>query len=99
MTKWCDAPLYERKGEKREGLLNIEVQNAQLFILFLSSTVDSIENKQDFQYLLVSYNSMPESRDSITNTVQTVKSFHATFHCSCFNLGERNYSKEALQYD
>ena len=25
MTKWCDAPLYERKGEKREGLLNIEV--------------------------------------------------------------------------
>ena len=25
MTKWCDAPLYERRGEKREGLLNIEV--------------------------------------------------------------------------
>ena len=25
MTKWCDAPLYERKGEKKDGLLNIEV--------------------------------------------------------------------------
>lgn len=25
MTKWCDAPLYQRKGERKEGLLNIEV--------------------------------------------------------------------------
>lgn len=25
MTKWCEAPLYERKEGKKEGLLNIEV--------------------------------------------------------------------------
>ena len=27
MTKWCEAPLYERKEGKKEGLLNIEVNN------------------------------------------------------------------------
>lgn len=26
MTKWCEAPLYERKEGKKEGLLNIEVK-------------------------------------------------------------------------
>ena len=26
MTKWCEAPLYERKEGKKEGLLNIEVR-------------------------------------------------------------------------
>lgn len=25
MTKWCEAPLYERKEGKKEGLLNLEV--------------------------------------------------------------------------
>ena len=27
MTKWCEAPLYERKEGKKEGLLNLEVNN------------------------------------------------------------------------
>lgn len=26
MTKWCEAPLYERKEGKKEGLLSIEVK-------------------------------------------------------------------------
>lgn len=30
MTKWCDAPLYERKGEKKDGLLNIEEKESIL---------------------------------------------------------------------
>ena len=29
MTKWCEAPLYERKEGKKEGLLNIEVNTLQ----------------------------------------------------------------------
>lgn len=35
MTKWCEAPLYERKEGKKEGLLNLEV-NMNLFICTLS---------------------------------------------------------------
>ena len=31
MTKWCEAPLYERKEGKKEGLLNIEVNNICIF--------------------------------------------------------------------
>ena len=27
MTKWCEAPLYERKEGKKEGLLNLEVNS------------------------------------------------------------------------
>lgn len=29
MTKWCEAPLYERKEGKKEGLLNLEVNKHQ----------------------------------------------------------------------
>lgn len=31
MTKWCEAPLYERKEGKKEGLLNIEVNKICIF--------------------------------------------------------------------
>lgn len=31
MTKWCEAPLYERKEGKKEGLLNIEVKVMQRY--------------------------------------------------------------------
>ncbi|XP_058960986.2 dynein beta chain, ciliary-like [Pocillopora verrucosa] len=30
MTKWCEAPLYERKEGKKEGLLNLEDSEANL---------------------------------------------------------------------
>ena len=42
MTKWSEAPLYERKEGKKEGLLNLEVKKHQHLVQMVEFVVSVV---------------------------------------------------------